>query len=278
MQSNSDSRAMNHRLCGLGVLFILLGLVGYGVIQWAAGRIDATAKWPSVTGRIVTSEVDRGMSRTGRTWRYGDIANIRYAYTVNGQRYECEQLRMFPMLHSSDGTPSELVARYPAGTSVTVYYDPANPGDALLTPGVAADARKLKGGPLGFLAPVIGVIGLLMAIIGAGHLWREQRAAQPAAGAADAPQTETPVVQAVLASAPASPVRPRTTHWLLRVAATTLGLFFLLVGSLLTVTTAGRPSPAAHPAAEVIALVIFGGVTLFGGGLVYLGMRKPKPS
>ena len=54
-----------------------------------------------------------------------------YSYTVGGAEFRCQRVRA-----ADDGNDSAAatVARYPAGASVVVYYDPENPADALLEP------------------------------------------------------------------------------------------------------------------------------------------------
>ena len=154
MRSNSDSNAMNHRLCGVGGVLLLIGVAGYFGIRVAESRVHATARWPSVTGHIVTSEVSTATVKTGPVRRTSPIAKIRYAYSVNGQDLQSDGLRVVPMLHTTpEGTPEEIVDRYPVGKSVKVFYDPHNPTDALLTPVPAKDARSLIQA-LAFIAPV----------------------------------------------------------------------------------------------------------------------------
>jgi hypothetical protein len=260
---------MNVRMCGLGAVLLLLGVAGYGGVKWAEARADATARWPSVPGQIVTSEVSTALVKTGPVRRVSPVAKIRYAYTVRGQRYECDGLRVIPMLHSRpEGTPEELVARYPAGKNVAVYYDPADPRDALLTPVPAEDARSLIRS-LTFLGACVGFVGLLLVVIGGAHLRRERHPPRTVPRESDGHRPETPPV----AAAPA--VRLRPAHRLLRIAATTLGLFFLLAGTLFLVAAA-TTTTTADAATQIVGVVIFAGVTLFGGFLVYVGVRKPR--
>lgn len=121
MQSNSD-HGMNSRLCGFGVFLLVLGVAGYGGIKLAESRIEKTAHWPKVTGRIVTSEVATAIVKTGPVRRASDVATIRYAYSVGGREFVCDRERVVPMLHyKPDGTPEETVRRYPVGRSVDVY-------------------------------------------------------------------------------------------------------------------------------------------------------------
>lgn len=58
----------------------------------------------------------------------------RYAYEVDGRRYESERI---DILHRSALIPSTadwaLVRPYPPGTRTTAYVDPADPGSAILS-------------------------------------------------------------------------------------------------------------------------------------------------
>ena len=263
MSSDSASRAMHARLCGLGVFLLVLGLAAYGGVQLAIARVNDTARWPSVSGRVVASEVSTAVVKTGPVRRFTPVANIRYTYSVEGQRYECEGGRVVPMLHfRPEGTPEELVARYPVGSSVTVFYNPADPADALLTPEPADDARRFIRS-LTVLGPFVGFLGLLMVAIGAMHLRAGSRA-------------EAPVHDQACHAAPAAPRPSRAMHWLLRLAATLFGLFLLLLASLLAVTPTSKSSVPISATAEVISLVLFLGAAAFGGLLVRVGMRRPS--
>lgn len=293
MHSTADSHTINHRLVGLGVLLILVGVAGYFGIKLGEARVNATAHWPAVTGHVEISELSTATVKTGPVRRTTPIAKIRYAYSVNGQRLECDGLRVVPMLHTNpEGTPEEIVARYPVGKSVKVFYDPNNPKDALLTPVPAENARSLMRS-LAFVAPCVGFVGLLLAIVGGVNLLSKSRETLAASSNIIARNVETPLEIAwsfrsvAPAFQPAQPMPPapqtaplpaRPVHWLVRGAATSLGLFLLLFGSLLLTTLARRPLPSATTAVHVTMLVIFGGVAMFGGYLVCVGVRRPTIS
>ena len=67
MAVTSESRALQHRLCGLGLTLVFIGGAGVGGLMVAQRRIAQTSQWPSVTGKIVTSEVVTGTVKNGRT-------------------------------------------------------------------------------------------------------------------------------------------------------------------------------------------------------------------
>lgn len=54
-----------------------------------------------------------------------------YSYSVDGEVFRCQRVRS---ADEGGDSAAATVARYPAGASVVVYYDPRNPSDALLEP------------------------------------------------------------------------------------------------------------------------------------------------
>ena len=63
------------------------------------------------------------------------MPNVKYRYTVAGKTYSGNRYR-FGEIYSSDGIGYQIVAEHPAGKRVTVYYNPDDPADALLRPGL----------------------------------------------------------------------------------------------------------------------------------------------
>ena len=260
---------MHKRLCVFGVVLLVLGAAGYGGARLAESRVEETAHWPTVPGRIVTSEVSTAVVKTGPVRRASDVANIRYAYSVNGRDFECDGLRVIPMLHvTPEGTPEELVRRYPVGRVVDVYYNPDDPGDALLTHVPAEDALRLVRS-VAFLAPCVALVGLVIAGIAGTNLRSEPGRGHSAAGLDRSPAGPS-------ASSTAAPVEPRATHWLVRGAAALLGLFLMLLGGPLSVHMACTPDPKVGAAVRVISLLIVVVGALLGAFLVCVGMRKPR--
>jgi hypothetical protein len=276
----SESRALRHRLCGFGLLLVFAGAVGLGGLEIAKRRIAQTAQWPSVTGRIVKSEVATAAVKNGRALIISDHADTVYSFTVNGTSYRGECRRVVPMLHfNTEGSPEEVVARYPVGKSVTVYYDPNNPADALLTPVPDQSARTLISS-LGLIAPALGAVGLLIAGMAGLQLWRERGLVPPVPAPTAIAKNLLPRPAAVLqpVTLPRPPKPLRTTHWIVRAIATLFGLALFLFGTLVTLTTLRLNNPTVSDTMQTVMIGIFSGVTLFGAFLIWLGMRRPRTS
>ena len=125
---------------------MVVGLTAMGLVTllfgWGMHRQAAVARrWPQVTARIGRSEVDefRGSldNSSQRTTLYRP--QIAYAYEYNGVSYTGSQVSLGAMVTSnSAASAKKLVAQYPPGKTFTVYVNPQNPSESVLSPAVAA--------------------------------------------------------------------------------------------------------------------------------------------
>jgi hypothetical protein len=124
----------------LGVVFLtIFTLFWSGIVlcfdammlREVAGQIRSE-KFPTIPGEVLRSEVTTSSSRKGTSYK----AVIRYRYVVEDHPYESARLR-FGQFSSSDRQGAyALVAQYRPGTRVTVHFNPRNPSEALLQPGL----------------------------------------------------------------------------------------------------------------------------------------------
>ncbi|HEX4667360.1 MAG TPA: DUF3592 domain-containing protein [Chthoniobacterales bacterium] len=120
---------IHHPLLAIGAGVLGLLSLSSGVWNWAHPR--QTEAWKSTRGRIVSSEVETYTDTDASTHTHTRFyqAVIEFAYDVEGQEYHNTV--------SEPGTGKESAsaeaARYPAGTELDVYYDPANPTNSALT-------------------------------------------------------------------------------------------------------------------------------------------------
>jgi hypothetical protein len=132
-----------------------LGLALYSYKSINLAR--ASLRWPSVPARIVSSEV-KATERTGEkkhvytTYR----ADISFVYTLNGKEYTGHQPSIDQPEKSFATDAKALVARYPAGKSVTARYNPSDIFEAILEPGPATSSY------------VAFIVGLILAVTGMG--------------------------------------------------------------------------------------------------------------
>jgi hypothetical protein len=121
------------------VIVVILGLVCtivptlvglFFLFQWGKQVTDtvnapnrAPNNWPWVRGRILDSQVD---SSSGQP-----APQVTYEYVVNGATYQSQTIRYGKRLILPHEVPA-VVERFRPGTEVMVYYNPANPAEAIL--------------------------------------------------------------------------------------------------------------------------------------------------
>jgi len=128
-------------LCLCGTLLGVAAMVGVGLDQCffrpARQAKRAAQAWPTTTGVVLDSFVETATSydSTSNAETTSFTPRVTYEYEVNGQRYRSDRLKTsdgFFRAGLLPGSAEAVVARYPAGAQVFVYYNPANPHEAVL--------------------------------------------------------------------------------------------------------------------------------------------------
>jgi hypothetical protein len=101
--------------------------------------------WPTTEGTIVSNRMVgfniKLYDETFYTDDGTDYTNyevyLRYQYVVNGSSYSSTAVNAIDALYY----PASLASRYPVGNDVIVYYNPQDPGEAVLEPGIVDVAQ-----------------------------------------------------------------------------------------------------------------------------------------
>jgi hypothetical protein len=122
-----DSLQFSSTVASIGGAIIAI----YGVMQGKdAKRIQG---WPSTTGVVRQSAVVESRERHAEVGvRTMYAADVRYDFWVDGREYRGRRLALMSSSASWRGLAERQVARFPIGHQVTVHYDPADPGQAIL--------------------------------------------------------------------------------------------------------------------------------------------------
>ena len=136
-----------------GVITVILALffaLSPILIFDIAAKQRNTLGWPSVEGEIIVCEIDH------RYNKYADRVDERdeyridliYQYVVNTTVYDNFNVYFMGGTgsywnHELNSYDWSLLANYPVGSNVTVYYDPENPEDSCLIPGEDPDNKML---------------------------------------------------------------------------------------------------------------------------------------
>lgn len=125
-----------HFLMIMGGAMIALLIFGTAYKYW---EVRKAANWLRTQGKVLSARSVARRVRTAET-RHGaeagadlqlrNFADVRFEYRVNGKRFTGNRISMGEDL--GDFRVAETLARYPEGSTVVVYYDPARPGQAVL--------------------------------------------------------------------------------------------------------------------------------------------------
>jgi hypothetical protein len=133
-------------------IFIMIGL---GLSYWGWTIVQdarASSQWPATEGTVTSSEVRDTSDAESDSYS----PKVTYEYQVDEVRYENDTISFGQNAYGSRRKAEGIAAGYPAGSHVTVYYEPGDPSNAVLEPG--ADAGSFIVLAIGALFTLIGLI------------------------------------------------------------------------------------------------------------------------
>lgn len=136
---------------------IILGVLLLRIVR---ARRDAggAAGWQAAPGRILESRVVSRTRHAAGKILHSHYPHVVYEYAVGSQRYVGERLAFGHAVGLGVAAwVQRRLAKYPAGAACTVYYDPADPAEAVLERRTAAN-------------PILWVAIAVIAVTSAGGL------------------------------------------------------------------------------------------------------------
>lgn len=145
--------------CGvfLYVFLLLFGMLYLWVTLSDKQQAEEAVNWPATSGEISQSYIDTEIDNEGdRTYR----AVVNYQYNVDGVSYTNGRLHFGPRnTYNSQSKASEFLSEYPVGASVTVFYDPEKPTEAVLD----IEPQNITVGiVIGGVLTLAGVVGMVV--------------------------------------------------------------------------------------------------------------------
>jgi hypothetical protein len=148
------------------VIFSLIGLaaIAGGILMFylrrrSAALQAASVNWPTVEGRVSDAKLhsfrdnDKNLNYMARVW---------HSYEVSGQSYTVEKISWGGQPYGRVATQAnEILARYPVGTPVKVYYNPQKPKQSVLDPHNQSGVKTM-----GWIGGAFIAIGVVFFILG----------------------------------------------------------------------------------------------------------------
>jgi len=123
----------------LSYVVFAFGLLCAWTGWYTTSKGKASMKWPATGGLIRKSgvKVSRGASSGDSPSRRNYTFEVEYEYEVDGKVFT-NNVYSYKINYNAaqrDG-PNDLVARYPEGAVVDIYYDPRKPKHSVILPGL----------------------------------------------------------------------------------------------------------------------------------------------
>lgn len=140
----------------VGLVFAVIGSV---ILAWTAVNVayaHLSRRWPRVTGTVIVSDLQRSKDSDGG---YSYRPEVSYRYSVHGEEFIASRTRFGDRLELNFSAPAaRIVRRYPVGAVVLVCYNPDDPADAVLEPGI--NALLFAWTAFGGVFTIMGVLAL----------------------------------------------------------------------------------------------------------------------
>ena len=158
MESVKKHGRKNTYILALAMLIagVFLGYVGWKDLQHAR----ASSSWPEAPGTVTSSGVSQQETRDTKTHRTRITykPGVYYNYKVNGRAFSSDRISFGDYSSSNRSRAQKIVSKYPRGKSVTVHYNPEEPGMAVLETRLSWSVFVPLAGGILFLA--VGVLVL----------------------------------------------------------------------------------------------------------------------
>ena len=129
-------------------------LLIYGVFQ--RRRVALSREWPQTIGTITQASVVRDTGPDSQ----GYAISLVYEYTVDGRRFTGTRIGFRQRWYARKKRAELEARRYPVSAAVAVFYDSANPRDAVLNR-ESADSGILIASGIGLL--ILAIAGTFFA-------------------------------------------------------------------------------------------------------------------
>ena len=115
-------------------IFLLMLLAWFTYSLMGFTRALQTKSWPTTTGIVNSAEVKKVASKGSS--QYAPI--IAYSFQIDNEEYTSEKYSSTTARGASQWA-KDIVDQYPANSEVNVFYNPENPKQSVLVPGLQSD-------------------------------------------------------------------------------------------------------------------------------------------
>jgi hypothetical protein len=153
------------KLVGGSVISLIILFGGFLVLKGAenAQKAYESERWPEVEGVVADASTNVSRSRDSETDEVSLMysAKLVFAYVLQGKEFTTENVAFGETMGSGDSSEAAVWKfRYPVGKRVRVRYEPGNPENAVVKPGMTTSLFWLPGA--GLIVAFMGAMFLIL--------------------------------------------------------------------------------------------------------------------
>ena len=114
-------------------IFVVIGLVLLFIYFRNLAQVRASQNWSTTQGTVIQSWVRRSKSTDSDGSTSSSYhPEIHYLYQILGKEYQGNKIAFGPRVGGNRSRAEKMVEKYPTGATVTIYYHPNKPTNAVL--------------------------------------------------------------------------------------------------------------------------------------------------
>lgn len=125
-------------------IFLIVWITAVTYFLYVANNYEKSWDWPRVEGKVLSHDISTYRStssnRNSRSSSTTYTPSVLYRYSVNRDVFENDTVQ-FLKKYSSRSKAKKVLEEYPVDSSVVVFHNPDDPGDAVLVPGIDEKSR-----------------------------------------------------------------------------------------------------------------------------------------
>jgi len=119
-----------------GSLFVLVGLLSAAFFFYRIYQAAASLTWPTVAGELVSADIKERIFHDRDGNRSSMVLDFKYSYSVENNQINGTRITYTDGINKSLRAMKKLKKRFEGKTRVKVYYNPEDPQQSVLIPGV----------------------------------------------------------------------------------------------------------------------------------------------
>mgnify|MGYP000229217956 FL=1 len=119
-----------------GSIFVFIGLLSASFFFYRIYQAAASRFWPVAVGELLSSDIKESIFHSREGNRFSMVLDFKYHYSVDNNQISGTRVTYTDGINKSLRAKKKLKKKFEGKKRVKVYYNPKNPHQSVLIPGV----------------------------------------------------------------------------------------------------------------------------------------------